>query len=607
MVSVYLNFIHSFKHKLYHMSTFKKKLLILSAMVGIWSASFATTYTAVASGNWSSSATWGGTAPSLNLSSDQVIIPFGMTVNLDGGLMINGVTASLNVQGTLSSTSDSLELGFGALTGTGTINLQSIRLDTSAVMTFAGSVTVNTLYTSSLAIQAAANFIINQTLIVQGGVFTLTTGGLLSMGSDANVIIAGGTLANSGGTLSLGSSYNVTYMQGSVTGGLELSGGGLNNVTINVGGSSTVTLSNALVVNGTLALSSGMLALNGNTLHIMGNLAGGGSGSIYSTNNSSITVSTTTSPTGSLQFAAGGNVVRNLTVNVGGFNGVVTLGSDLTVDGALTFTSGSLNVQSHGLTISSSGSIHGAGSSSYIITVDSGYLAQQVTAGSVVNTTFDVGTSAQYTPATVQLAAGSASGMVQVGVNSGVLAQGTTGADLSTSQPAVNATWFVHSDITSNLNLTLGVAWSTAMEVNGFVRDTAYISHYTSGAWDNSSSVSATGYGSGMFSLQRSGITSLSPFAVFGKNASTTAIDQVAGDIQMQLYPNPGGQTMYISRTNFKEDVDMDIVDLTGQTVAHYVLSGGTTAVPVADLAAGSYVIRLHNSNMTAVRKFSKI
>ena len=108
------------------------------------------------------------------------------------------------------------------------------------------------------------------------------------------------------------------------------------------------------------------------------------------------------------------------------------------------------------------------------------------------------------------------------------------------NQPVVDATWFVHSDITSNLNLNLGVAWSAAMEVNAFTNAAAYISHYTGGSWDATATAAATAQGGGMFSIQRTGLTSLSPFAVFNQNTSTN-IEEVKA-VQFEVWQKAHGE-----------------------------------------------------------------
>src|ERR1700722_18282218 len=101
---------------------FTKICLIL--LVVTLSNSFASgaTYTAVASGNWSSSATWGGTAPSFKLGAiDQVTIGAGLTVTMDSTIVVNGVLAQISLNGTLTSAVNSLILTSGTISGSGAI------------------------------------------------------------------------------------------------------------------------------------------------------------------------------------------------------------------------------------------------------------------------------------------------------------------------------------------------------------------------------------------------------------------------------------------------------------------------------------------------------
>ena len=77
----------------------KPGLCIAAALLVIQfcSVSFASTFTAVASGNWSSSATWGGVIPALNNLTDQITIPAGITVTMDSDVTLNGITSQINV------------------------------------------------------------------------------------------------------------------------------------------------------------------------------------------------------------------------------------------------------------------------------------------------------------------------------------------------------------------------------------------------------------------------------------------------------------------------------------------------------------------------------
>ena len=94
----------------------------------------ASTFTAVTSGNWSSSTTWGGSAPSYEISTDHVVIPVGINVTMDNSVTFSGGLSELYVSGTLSSASNTfLTINNAAsITGVGTINVDNIVLGVAA-------------------------------------------------------------------------------------------------------------------------------------------------------------------------------------------------------------------------------------------------------------------------------------------------------------------------------------------------------------------------------------------------------------------------------------------------------------------------------------------
>ena len=64
----------------------KTTLLTLILIVSTGLVTMAATYTATTSGNWSSAGTWGGTAPSFNITgADVVIIPLGICLLYTSG------------------------------------------------------------------------------------------------------------------------------------------------------------------------------------------------------------------------------------------------------------------------------------------------------------------------------------------------------------------------------------------------------------------------------------------------------------------------------------------------------------------------------------------
>lgn len=810
----------------------------------------AASFTAVISGNWSSSATWGGTAPSFNIISDQIIIPSGVTVTMDGDVTISGLLAIMTVNGSLSGTANNtLTVSAGTVNGSGSINVDDLNLQGSAVLNFSGSLTANTMSSAVSHLSASADFMVNQTMTLASGVLSLNVGSSLDVANNATIAVSGGSIDLNGGTIGLSGNYNVVYTSGSAVAGAELTGPGLMNVTINVGAGEGVTLTSDLTIDGTLTLTSGTLELNGNdltisvsgdvsasgsgTIHaifgtsnitvnasggvsgslsfsgnssvndftvnvgtgndvqisgnltvdgtlnltsgslnfgsasltidggvsgsgtllgnaaadltvstsgglaggisfgtggqvvndfdvsvgfgntvalnsdltitgtldisggstldisgvsvtvatsgditglgslvvdagtdlyinatggvsadldlvggilgdltinvgsgssvnlggdltvngtlslesgtldlngfnltIAGNIAASGSGNLSSSLLSDITVSTATSPSGSLSFSASGAVVGDFTVNIGS-SGSVSLGSDLEIEGTLNFVSGSVSAGSFTVSIAAGGSISGADSSSYVIIGSGGSLAMSLFAGTSAE--FPVGTSIHFSPAVIELNPGSASGTIEVGVAANVLAQGTAGIDLSASEPMVDVTWFISSDISANLDMDMEVMWSADMEVNGFVNTAAYISHFFSGSWDVTATASATAQANGMFSLRREGVTSLSPFAVFDQNTET-AVRELT-ELNFEVYPNPASQVLTVSASALSSDaLYVEVLNTIGTVVASYVMVGSSTNIPVENLGSGNYFIRISTDDgAAAVKRFTKI
>ncbi|MDB5284349.1 MAG: hypothetical protein JWO06_3424, partial [Bacteroidota bacterium] len=416
-----------------------KKFTLFGAGLLCIASAYSATYTAIQTGRWNDPFTWGvSTAPTQTLITDSVVIPHGIIVNIDTNVRIDGTTAALIVNGSLTSLAyaDTLLLGLGDLGGSGYITMDdgTVILGSDASLSFAGNLEVNTLMNYSSVAQLSASVIAIQSLYAQSGTLTFAAGGHLILGNNATVFVSGGNLVLNGGTANLSSSYNVVYNAGSTSTGFEINGAGLNNLTVNIP-SGNLTLSGSLSVGGVLFLTNGNLILNGYNLSVAGNIAAGGLGMVDASPTSDITISTTGSPVSSLGFTSTGNTINDFNVNVTGFNGILNMGSDVTVTGTLTLVNGSINLGNHIISIAQGGYINGGGPSSYIITGDTGKLAMAVTAGASYYTKFPIGTINHYAGASVQLNPGSSSGMFMVNVKDSVRADGMSGQVISTTQP----------------------------------------------------------------------------------------------------------------------------------------------------------------------------
>ena len=332
-------------------------LLTSLLVVGTSLSSIAATYTATTSGNWSSSVTWGGTAPGFNItSSDNVVIPVGVTVTLDNNLTVNNAAASVSVVGSLTGTT-AFNLTSGTLSGNGSVALSTLTVGTGGYVTSLGTISVSQFANSQAALALSGVMSVSNMVVLTAGNLQLNSGSSLNLASNATVNMAGGTYSSVGGLLNLAGSYNLLYT-GSVSSiGLESALTGLQNVTVNLASTTNqLSMTGNLVVTGVLSLQQGVLNMAGNTLTIVGGVTTT-AGTIAGTPTSNLVVNGTGS-VGTIAFAASSHAINNLTLGITG-SGSVSLASDLIVNGITTLTSGSLNLNGHNLTIG--GTIAAAG------------------------------------------------------------------------------------------------------------------------------------------------------------------------------------------------------------------------------------------------------
>lgn len=583
---------------------FKSALLLTAAFCFMQINSKAVTYTAVASGNFSSSATWtGGIVPPAVISADDIIIPTGIKVTLDQNQTLSS-SSSLTVNGTLqANTGYYLSMTSGTIAGIGAIALDSFYANFNSGFAFTGTFTANTFASANAKINSVANVTVNNTLHLMAGTLEMASGSL-TMGGNSTIVVSGGTMVIAGGTVNLTNNYDVMYTSQAATAGIELTGSGLENVTIDVPGTASVDLSGDLNVKGTLMLKSGTLNLNNNNLTFTSTGDLSGSGSIASSSNSDITINASAGLTGSLNFTTGGNTVDDFTIDLGTNTASVTVGGDMMISGQLDLKSGRLNIGSNKLDIMTNATVTGGSSNSFVVTGMGGTLSIDVAANG--SQTFHIGTTNDYAPCVITAANGSASSKFSIGVNGSVMQNGTTGASLANAnQPIVNATWYIASSTSANVNVDIETMWSTNMEVNSFNRAKAYLSHYTNAAWDVDASASATMTGSGMYSIKRTGITSFSPFAVFDENTKVS-VNDVAANNNIKIYPNPAVNTLTVNLNDDVANANIDIYNTAGQTVYTAAMQGNTQNIDITNLAPGMYYLSVSNDNSRGLQKFVK-
>jgi len=581
---------------------FKTSFFLLSLMTLSLCAN-ATDFTAVSNGNFSSSATWlGGADPSTLLTTaDNIIINTGVTVNLDIDVTINNASATIVLNGALSG-AHNLTLQSGTLSGAGALVVHNYTVSAAGVSTFTGSTTADNLYNSAAALTLSAKTYITDTLGLILGTVTTAAGDTLTMLANSVVHVANGTFVAGTAVIRELGTVNLLYTgTGTVSTGSEVAFPFINNVTVNLSSNSNqLSLSGNVTVTGALNVQSGSLSINGHTLTLNGTVATSATGTLSGSLTSDISLGGSGSM-GTLMFTSGSNTINNLTVN-GSAASYATLGSDLIVGGMLTLTNGGINLAgSSNLTLTGIDSIVGGSANSYVATTGTGKLIINIIGGVLNNARMlPIGTAAGYAPVKVTNN-GIAAGNFMASVHPGIYANGTTGSDLSATYRSVNTSWEVSSDITTGANVTLETYWMTAMGVNSFNTSSVYLSHYTNGAWDDTTAAQATAHAGGMFSVSRSGITSFSPFAVFSNNPA--GIAQVSAADAFSAYPNPAMNVLQVSITNPQATNELKVYDLLGNRVADYSVHGASNTIDISALTSGVYFLSVNN---TATQKFVK-
>ncbi|TVR79155.1 MAG: T9SS C-terminal target domain-containing protein [Chitinophagaceae bacterium] len=564
----------------------------------------ATTFTAVASGDWTSTATWGGTAPDINATDVNVIIPVGINVTLDNHISISGSSSSLEVLGEVSAaTNSSLTIIDGSLTGQGQLNIKELALEGSATVLLAGIINTDVFVNNVSNLSIISNLNVNHEIRLESGTFSLDLGGALLFGNDVTINFAGGDFVVNNGTLTIVAPYNVIYSHdANFVAGAELTSPNLKDLTIDISSGNTLTLSNNVFVNGTLTLESGTLDLNDYYFSVFGTIDASASSEIHSSAEANINLDLQTEPSGSLNFSSDGNHVNDFMINIAD-TGYIIISSALTVNGSLTFGGfGSIMISDSDLMVSHSDSISGYGHLAYVMTSGDGYFGAYVDAGASASAHFPVGTEFHYSPANIELNSGSSSGNVMVNVYGNVRVDGYSGISVSDHQSVVNATWYVSSDVSANLDMNLELFWNADMEVNNFNNSAAYVSHYTEGSWDVVATAEANVEADGMLSLKRENITSLSPFGVFDEDAAVS-VSEVA-DFQFELFPNPSNGIVYIQGLDYQEEgYQISIYDAIGKRVENFTFDNNQIELDLSHLKSGIYFINIYNKNVKSVNK----
>ena len=237
----------------------------------------------------------------------------------------------------------------------------NVRSDQYANLTVDGT---GTLGTDGGAITVVGNFIKSNT-----STFAPTH----NISVTGDFTISGGTFNAGAQTYTIGGNFTrsatATFNAGTST--VEFNSSGTQqltgtttfyNLTRSNGGTTSLQPGTDVTISNQLNLDNGVLTINANTLTLNGTIIG--NGFLSGSSSSNLVIGGTNGGNiGTIRFQTGNQFLNNLTMNRGGTNPAATLGTDLSVSGTLTMTSGILNTATNVLTARSTS---GGGLTAYV-------------------------------------------------------------------------------------------------------------------------------------------------------------------------------------------------------------------------------------------------
>ncbi len=297
--------------------------------------------------------------------------------------------------------------------------------------------------------------------------------------------------------------------------------------TIKISGGTSVTAANgvinsdagALTVNGTLTTPAKLSNTSGATLQGNGQYHIGGdwaNDAIFNADTSTVTFEGAQNSA----LSSGGSAFYKVILDKAGAYHLLPA-DNMDVTGTLDFQAADNQVVLSNYDLHAA-ALSGYDATRYVRTTGAGSLWLPVDANPAV---FPVGNS-NYNPATLSNAG--EPDLYKVRVADTVRAGGASGSPLTAD--AVGRGWFVGESTPGGSEISLTLQWNGSEEQATFDRSQAYVSHYLAGSWDTQPTAAAGG--NGPYSLTRTGVTSLSPFAVF--DGDFTPLIDISGIIRWE-------------------------------------------------------------------------
>ncbi|MHC1705642.1 MAG: YDG domain-containing protein [Tenuifilaceae bacterium] len=396
-----------------------------------------------------------GTTSGINIPSNFNLLN-NITIDNSNGTSLQG---NLTVKGTVTLTNGTINPNGNTLTYGPSVSLvyNGLVAQTTSDVEFPSSVGPDTLtINNSAGVTLHAAKTVSNTLNLINGTFT--NGSNLTLGSSAAISRIGGSLT---AVPTFGAATNLTYGNGTISITGTLTSG--SNQIINT--SSTSSYSVGFAISGTgIPANTSVSSVSGNVLTISQNATASGTAVALLVTWPSLIITGFEVPSTSTGL---GNLTLN---NAAG----VTLSSDATVNGVLTFTNGKFDLGASNLTISGSGSIAaGFDATKYFVTSGVGTLKMNtVTAGSA---TYPIGSSStSYTP--FVSTNNTSSDVLGFRVKNSI-----TNVTLD-NEKCVKLEWFANEGVSGGNDGTITFMWNATDQGTLFVPTDVFY-----GVWDGSS------------------------------------------------------------------------------------------------------------------------
>lgn len=192
--------------------------------------------------------------------------------------------------------------------------------------------------------------------------------------------------------------------------------------------------------------------------------------------------------------------------------------------------------------------------------------------------------------------------MAGLGVNlaKGVKTNGTSGTDIATSQPVVDATWTLMGSVAMP-HFEIDVMWEAALEKNSFDRTKSNVASYNGTKWTPSATAAAGTSGS-MYTANLQHLAALQSYAVFDENTKVS-VNDIVGNNTISIFPNPARNVLNV---NVNSNAAAVISNVAGQVVLQSAIGKGMNGLDIRDLKPGVYFLHIEGAELNGTARFVK-